>query len=325
MALNWTRTRAKGLTQPLLAAFAMVFVVATCSSAGAQSGLDRIYRDKLHRAMDCGLDCDMDWSTWALHRSPDFTVRVSFRREPIAGAKVTLTSIDPLPDGSGEYLKFPGVTEVDGIAQFYAVPPGRYIAHVNQGLLAQSQDVVVETGSNNMGELRLEWPMTPIATRSLRGSISAWERANPQSRSQRRPLTDAQVQLFDLRSGELLGSIKTTEDGYYEFPDSGNGLYVVRVTEGQYPDMNGYDQAVEVASNAVREEMPGLIVDHVCANGLAVVNPRSESQDPCVPVGAQDPMPPITHPYPYYPYPYVINRAVPGAVVIIQPQVVVIR
>jgi hypothetical protein len=318
MRVNMTKTRAKTVIRPLLAT--LVIILAICSGATAQSRVERLQRDKMHRWMDCDLDCQPDWRTWALHRSPDFTVKVSFRGQPISGVEVTLTSVDPLPDGSGKHATSSGTTEFDGVAQFYAVPPGRYIAHVNQGLLAQSQDVGVEAANSSTGELRLEWPVAPIATRSVRGWVSAWERTTPQNHSQRVALSDAQVQLFDLRSGELVDSTRTNEDGYYEFPGSGNGLYVVRVSEGLYPDMKGYDQAVEVASNSARELMPGLVVDHVCDLGLSVLDPRHDNQEPCVPTGAADPVPPTPV------QPYIQNRTLPGAVVIVmQQQVVVLR
>jgi hypothetical protein len=314
-----TKTSAKTVIRPLLGTLAISLAI--CSGASAQSRLARLERDQMHSWMDCDVDCQPDWRTWALHRSPDFTVKVSFRGRPISGVEVTLSGVDPLPDGSGKHATASGTTETDGVAQFYAVPPGRYIAHVNQGLLAQSQDVGVEAANSGTGELRLEWPLATLATRSVRGWISAWERTTPQNRSQRVPLSGAQVQLFDLRSGELVDSARTSDDGYYEFPDSGNGLYVVRVSEGRYPDMRGYDQAVEVASNAGREEMPVLVVDHVCDLGLSVLDPRHDSQEPCVPTGAADPMPPI-----HSPYIQIQNRAVPGAVVIVmQQQVVVLR
>ena len=125
------------------------------------------------------------------------------------------------------------------------------------------------------------------------------------------------MQLFDLRSGELIGSARTDEYGYYEFPGSGDGLYVVRVSESRYPGTQGYDEAVEVASNAAREVMPGFVVDHVCDSGLALVNPDSESQEPCVPTGAADPMPPMRY-QPYWPY-------YTPPVIVLRQQVVVVR
>jgi hypothetical protein len=314
-----TKMGAKTVIRPLLATLALMLAIG--SSVAAQSRLERLQRDQMHSWMNCDVDCQPDWKLWALHRSPDFTVKVSFRGRPISGVEVTLSGVDPLPDGSGKHATASGTTEFDGVAQFYAVPPGRYIAHVNQGLLAQSQDVGVEAASTGTGELRLEWPLATIAARNMRGWISAWERTTPQNRSRRVPLSDVPVQLFDLRSGQLVANTRTTDDGYYEFPDSGNGLYVVRVSEGRYPDMRGYDQAVEIASNSARDEMPVLVVDHVCDLGLSVLDPAHDSQAPCVPTGAADPMPPMRSPYIQ-----IQNRAVSGAVVIVmQQQVVVVR
>jgi hypothetical protein len=289
--------------------------LAVSSSATAQSRLER-HRDKLHRSSDCDLYCDVDWTTWE-HRSSDFTVQVSFRGEAISGVKVTLTSEDPLPDGTGRHVMATLATGADGIARFTKIPPGKYIAHVNEGLLAQSQDLEVEAEYTNTDTVELEWPKAPIATRNVRGWLSGWEKLTPQNRSHRQALADVQVQLFDLRSGKLIDSTRTSEDGYYEFPNFDDGLYVVRVSEGQYPSMQGYDQAIEVAANAISEQMPGFVVDHVCGLGLSVLNPRHDSQDPCVPTGARDPNPPFRY---YEPY-----RVYPSTVIIMQQQVVVIR
>jgi hypothetical protein len=285
------------------------------ATAASPSRADRLHWDKMHVWMDCTTDCDVDWKMWELHRSPDFTVRVSFRDQPLSGVRVTLTSEDPLPDGSGRHVMASHNTDPDGVARFSEIPSGRYIAHVNQGLLAQSQDVEVQDQSTSSGELRLEWPAAPIATRTLSGWISAWQRVTPQNHSRRIPLARVQVQLFDLRSGELLGSVRTSEEGYYEFPAASEGLYVMRFSEGQYPGVQGYDQAVEVASAAVRNQMPGFVVDHVCNSGLSLLNPKSDMQEPCVPTGAGDPMPPIQQPY----------RIYSGPIVIVQQQVVVLR
>jgi hypothetical protein len=298
-----------------LLSLSVALAASMCSSAAAQSRQDRLHFDKMHVWMDCVSDCDVDWRMWDLHRSSHFTVRVSFRQQPLAGVRVSLTSEDPLPDGSGRHVMASRSTDEFGVASFFDIPPGRYIAHVNQGLLAQSQDVEVEAQNMNTGEMRLEWPVGPIATRTVRGSISAWERITPQNRSQRVPLANAQVQLFDLRSGQLVGNVRTDDHGYYEFPEFGDGLYVVRVSEGKYPSMKGYDEAVEVATRANSAAMPAFVVDHVCDTGLALVDPRRESQEPCVPSGAGEP---VWHPQQY--------RAVSGAVVVImQQQVVVLR
>ena len=307
------RTAAKTAAPLLLLALAVVHATIS-STAAAQSQLER-HRDRLHREIECTTECDTDWITWEL-RSSRFTVKVSFRGRPLSAVRVTLTSEDPLPDGTGRHVMSTRATGFDGVARFSAIPPGKYIAHVNQGLLAQSQDVEVEAGATSRDELRLEWPATPIATRSVSGWLTAWERMTPQNHSQRMPFSDVQVQLFDLRSGELLGSTRTASDGYYELPVSDDGLYVVRVSEGGLLGMKGYDEAVEVASNARKEHMPGLVVDQVCGKGLSLLDEAIASQEPCVPAGAADPMPPF-RPYQQY-------RAYPATVVIVQ-QIVVIR
>jgi hypothetical protein len=103
----------------------------------------------------------------------------------------------------------------------------------------------------------------------LRGFITSWQKSAPQNRSDRKPLVNVLVQLLGLRSGKLLATTYTSAEGYYEFPNARDGLYVVRVSESQGLSPKAYDRAVEVTTRAIRENMPGLEVDNVCGGGLS--------------------------------------------------------
>jgi hypothetical protein len=209
------------------------------------------------------MTCGVDWILTDYRSGPNFDVRVAFREQPISGVKVSLTRRDLLPYAFDGHLVSSDTTDSKGIAHFFRTPAGVYVAHVDEGLLAQSQELEVEEGNASSEEIDIEWPSAPIVTRSIRGSVFSWQQSTPQNRSQLLPLQHAMVQLLDLRSGRLLGSTHTSAQGYYEFatPD---GLYVLRISEHKDPSVNEYDQALEVTPRATRERMPDLEVDGGC-------------------------------------------------------------
>lgn len=201
----------------------------------------------------------------------NFTVRVFFRDQPISGVKVVLNGETVLPNRIEAGVVATADTDSEGVAHFSAIRPGIYQAHIDQGLLAPSQEIEVEANGSSVGEPRevpIEWPWAPSVTRGVRGWITSWQKDSPQNRSERRPFANALVQLLDLRSGKLLAGTHTDAAGYYEFDISRHGLYVVRVSEAQDPSGTAYDKAVEVALWAIRDSMPRLEVDHVCGGGL---------------------------------------------------------
>jgi hypothetical protein len=236
----------------------------------------------------------VDWDRWMsctvtgligdrYHQGPNFNITVSFREQPVSGVKVVLTDATAQPS--------PGVaatadTDRDGTAHFFAIPLGKYQAHIDEGLLAPSPEIEVEANNSNAEEVRIEWPWSPAITRRVRGQITSWQKDSPQNRSERRPFVRALVELLDLRSGKLLASTHTNPDGYYEFDISSEGLYVVRVSEAQDPSGTAYDKAVEVVLQASRDSMPGLEVVHACGGGLVESPDRIDRQDAAVAVAS---------------------------------------
>lgn len=220
-------------------------------------------------------------------QGPNFSIRVSFRDQPVSGVKVVLTDEAAQPS--------PGVaaiahTDRDGVARFFAIPSGMYQAHIDQGLLSPSQEIEVhanevQANTSSAEEIPIEWPWSPAVTRSVRGWLTSWQKDSPQNRSERRPFVRALVQLLDLRSGKLLASTHTNADGYYEFAVSSDGLYVLRVSEAQDPSRTAYDRAVEVAWQTSRDSMPRLEVDHACGGGLVEL-PDTDRQDTAVTVAS---------------------------------------
>jgi hypothetical protein len=239
---------------------------------------------------------DRDWMSCTVtgligdhyRQGPNFSIRVSFRDQPVSGVKVVLTDETAQPS--------PGVaavahTDPDGVAHFFAIPSGMYQAHIDQGLLSPSQEIEVHANevSANQGsaeEVPIEWPWSPAVTRTVRGWLTSWQKDSPQNRSERRPFARALVQLLDLRSGKLLASTHTNADGYYEFAVSSDGLYVLRVSEAQDPSRTAYDRAVEVAWQASTDSMPRLEVDHACGGGLVELPDTIDRQDTAVAVAS---------------------------------------
>ena len=206
------------------------------------------------------------------HVGSHFSVRVSFRGEAISGARVSLTSDDPLPNEPGRRVIATRRADAKGAAHFFGIAPGLYQAHVDEGLLAPVEEIEVAAADNATDdEVGIEWPQTPIAAQTLQGWITSWQKDSPQNRSRLLPLKNVLIQLLDLRTGKLLASTHTSEDGYYDFPRYGDGLYVVRVNETRDPSTNSYDEAVEVAGDAPGEHMPGLELDRVCGRGLVLL------------------------------------------------------
>jgi hypothetical protein len=259
--------RNSGRTRWALGVALFAAFIGGASSASAQTGTEAAHQSR------GWLECDVDWIVGDHdHRGPDFTVKVSFRSQQISGVKVSLTRETAPLDEPGRFVVATGDTDSDGDAHFFAIPLGMYKAHVDEGLLSPNEEIEVETKDASSDEVLIEWPLDPIVTRSVRGWITSWQKSSPQNRSQRLPLQHVLVQLLDLRTAKLLASTYTSPEGYYEFPASEDGLYVVRVSEDQDPSPYAYDRAVEVTSHAHREQMPGLDVDNVCGGGLSELN-----------------------------------------------------
>lgn len=231
------------------------------------------------------LDCDVNRISGDHdHRSSNFAVRVSFHDTPISGVKVSLASENTEAWSAGPIVAT-GETDSGGDAHFFAIPPGLYRAHVDEGLLASTAEIEVEATNSSNDEIGIEWPSAPIVTRSLRGLLTSWQKSSPQNRSERLPLQNVLVQLLDLRTAHLRATTHTGPDGYYEFPVR-DGLYAVRVSRGEDPSSYAYDVAIEVASSAGREHMPALEVDSGCGSGVLLLADETQDSLPADGVGS---------------------------------------
>ncbi len=208
---------------------------------------------------------------------PNFTVRISFREQPIAGLKVILSVTGAKFEQNIGDIIASASTDSDGVAHFFAIPPGIYRAHVEKALLAESKEIQVQADNTSENRLEMEWPDSPILTGNLRGRIFSWQKSSPQNRADLLPHKNVFVQLLDLRSGKPLATVHTDSEGYYEFPPHPDGPYVIRVGEHQDPSINSYDTAVEVATDVAHGDMPDLIVDEVCGNGMVAMMDQADT------------------------------------------------
>jgi hypothetical protein len=222
--------------------------------------------------------CESNWMAEDHSSGPNFTVRVSFRGQPIAGTRVVLMGeMADVPHAGSEFVATHH-TDSNGVAHFSGIPRGTYKAHIERALLAPGEEIDVEAGHAASNEFQIEWPEEPIVTRSVRGWIRSWQKSSPQNRSELRPHGNVLVQLLDLRSGHPLASMHTNSDGYYEFYAPNDGLYVLRIGEHPDPSINSYDQAVEVAGNAMLDHVPDLEVDRVCGRGMVRIEDESDRE-----------------------------------------------
>ncbi len=219
------------------------------------------------------LDCDVDWLIGTPHDvGPNFTVKVSFHKRPVTSVRLLLTGREPALDDRGGRTVATSETDSRGVAQFFAILPGAYEVRIDDGLLAPREQVEVAAHSGHASELRMEWPGTTIATRSLRGLLTLSDRSNREPL----PLAHVLVQLLDLRTGKLLALAFTNGDGYYDFPSRVSGLYAVRFNEAQDLSSRAYDIAVEVGPHAREERLPALKMDKVCGTGLSQISQRPD-------------------------------------------------
>ena len=221
------------------------------------------------------LPCDVSWAVGDHdHTSPDFTVRVHYRQQPVASVKVRLTSEEAEGQAADGRVVATADTDSDGNAHFFAIPPGLYEARVDAGLQAPRRDVEVEARLRRPAAVDLEWPSWPIVAQTAQGKISVWAQPLPEQDAVRRPFPFVDVELLDLRTARLLAVSRTDEGGNYVFPGVGDGLYVLRVDAGSNADMHEFERAIEIRLHAKRLRMPELQADKVCGGGLEEIVPR---------------------------------------------------
>jgi len=272
----------KPATACWLSPFLFALTIAAVTIAAVTSGESPASAQTAAVDRDPQMSCTASWTIGdPYHQGPNFKIIVSFRDQPVFGAKVVLTDETAHPSSG---VVATAETDPDGVAHFFAILPGIYQAHIDQALLSPSPEIEVQPNNSSAEEVHIEWPWSPAVTRSVRGRINSWQKDSPQNRLDLRPFAHATVQLLGLRSGKLLASTHTGTDGYYEFAVSSDGLYVLRVSASQDLSGTAYDKAVQVDRQASRDFLPPLEVDHVCGGGLVELPDAVDLQDAAVPV-----------------------------------------
>jgi len=196
-----------------------------------------------------------------LHTPSDFTAHVHFRMRPFVSVRVLVTDLE-----SGSYGRVVATaeTDFDGMAHFFAIPPGKYQVRLDAPILAPRQDIEVVPGMNYAMEIDLPWPgWTPVARRA-EGRMCTGEHPSAVEKPVRSALQNGQLELLDLRSGKLVAVTRTNQDGYYEFKHIRDGLYVLRVEADDEPGEHRFEQAVEVRSASDQGGFWPFEVNKVC-------------------------------------------------------------
>ena len=90
-------------------------------------------------------------------------------------------------------------TDFDGIARFFAIPPGLYEVRPDAALLIPHEEVEVEANrvQNENENVDLEWPLWSTVTRNLQGTITVWDHSETDGDAVRNPLQNVQLDLFE--------------------------------------------------------------------------------------------------------------------------------
>jgi hypothetical protein len=206
-----------------------------------------------------------------------FSVRLSFHHAPVVGIRIVLTPSGESADASG-HIRVPviALTDSSGVAQFFAVPKGKYTAGAKDGLFFPSNEVTVHAKGDFDKEISIEWPLDPLPVRALRGKlIEAGEDTDPDH-----PLPDAKIELVDLRSSRVVDVQLTLADGSYEFSATVPGLYVLQVTpplkDRKKPESG--DLAIELDPAAHESTIPEMKVTQSDCAGVQFLRKTREDR-----------------------------------------------
>jgi protocatechuate 3,4-dioxygenase beta subunit len=150
----------------------------------------------------CGA-CTIVYPTFQV--GTDFLVAVEDHGRPVKGLRVRIGG-----ETSAE-------TDENGFATFRKIKPGPYFltADHDAGML-NGVNVEVKPGSPSNVIVRLQWPgSAPIPVRSMKGTIRSHSRSS--------------LELLEAKSGRLLKSMETGNNGEFNFEGVRPGLYFLRL------------------------------------------------------------------------------------------------
>ena len=238
--------------------FALLVLCSPLSAQTAAAQNNVALKKDLKQEYRRWLNCDIDRISSESETGPDFSIRLSYRKSPLSGYRVTVI-------GDGDQLVAADQTDSQGIARSVGIPPGRYEASVD-GLGSPWTEIRVNASVQPERPVNLEWPPDVEVVRKLQGRLGiSWNDVVS-------PFQSASLEVLDLRTGLPVATASTDSDGYYALPKVESGLYVLRVSfpvEGEMKAQT-HDIAVEVNPVADGEEMPAIkFARSECAGILA--------------------------------------------------------
>jgi hypothetical protein len=216
------------------------------------------------------LDCDVDWIFSEETVGPGFSMQLSFHGSPIAGVRISLSK-----NGS---VVATAKTNSHGVADFKAIPPGKYNPDSPDGLLFPSGSLVIEVKVRHASgeKLRLDWPGYSVATQNLRGKFTVSEQLNDSDI----PLRNAPVELLAPYTSKLIESGHTDVNGDYEFATRIPGVYALRLrlTKKDESGFETRDLPVELDPAAKEYSIPEMKAVHSDCDGVELLR-RSRTED----------------------------------------------
>jgi hypothetical protein len=241
--------------------FIAVSLIFCCCASAQENNLDPQYT----RSVNCLVSRSFTTETFG----PDFSIKLVLHEHPISGVSVLLIRGGMMrnsPDDGAILASAP--TNSEGIARFFAVPPGKYTVSVEGGLLFSEPEMRVESNGEIGRAFSIEWPDNALKVRTLRGKLLGTEKIPGPTV----PLQETSVQLLDLRTGQLLQDTFTSVDGSYAFSSTAPGLYGVRVTPPPKPDVRQSSAivAIELDPAAKERSIPELRLRQAECIGIAI-------------------------------------------------------
>lgn len=152
----------------------------------------------------------------AVHVGPNFRLRVTDRGRPVPSLPMALFH--------GRTVKRRAVTDRDGVARFVNVPEGQFLAGPDHPARSRSLVVIeVQSRRNSQTTISIHWPaVQPAVTKSLAGVMG-------ESRQGELAQPGIQLELLDGSSGHVLHTTQTDDNGAFQLPTVGRGLYFLRL------------------------------------------------------------------------------------------------
>jgi hypothetical protein len=195
--------------------------------------------------------CSIDWIFTSYTARPDFTVKVASAGKPVSNL-ILLLEAEQSPTGSDPTASLARKTNADGVAEFTAIPRGKYWVRPD-GLLRGSTEINIDPNSRKSDKITLEWPLTMITVRTVKGTVVSEKKSTP--------LEGVRVELLDVRNSTLLGDTYSDLDGRYEIDAPTEGSFALRLTP-RGESVNHEEIGIEVRKQSANVELPAIRLEN---------------------------------------------------------------